>query len=52
MIDFTDAARQKVREYMDMAEGSSLGVRVVAHRQGRSSAGERRGDARRAEEYE
>jgi Fe/S biogenesis protein NfuA len=35
MIDFTDAARQKVREYMDMAEGANLGVRVVAHRQGK-----------------
>jgi len=35
MIAFTDAAQQKVREYMDMAASSSLGVRVVAHRQGR-----------------
>lgn len=35
MITFTENARQKVREYMDMAEGESLGVRVVAHRQGK-----------------
>ena len=35
MIEFTEAACEKVREYMGMAESSSLGVRVVAHRQGR-----------------
>ena len=35
MIEFTEEARKKVREYMDMAEGSSLGVRVVVHRQAR-----------------
>ena len=35
MITFTEEARKKVREYMDMAEGTSLGVRVVAHREGR-----------------
>lgn len=35
MITFTDTARQKVREYMDMSETPSLGVRVVAHRSGR-----------------
>ena len=35
MITFTEDAQKKVREYMDMAEGSCLGVRVVAHRQGR-----------------
>ena len=35
MITFTDAARQKVREYMDMSETPTLGVRVVAHRFGR-----------------
>ena len=35
MITFTDTARQKVREYMDMSENPSLGVRVVAHRFGR-----------------
>ena len=35
MITFTDTARQKVREYMDMSETTSLGVRVVAHRSGR-----------------
>ena len=35
MITFTDTARQKVREYMDMSETPSLGVRVVAHRFGR-----------------
>ena len=35
MITFTDAATQKVREYMDMNETPTLGVRVVAHRFGR-----------------
>jgi Fe/S biogenesis protein NfuA len=35
MIAFTDTAQQKVREYMDMSETPSLGVRVVAHRFGR-----------------
>jgi len=35
MITFSEDARNKVREYMDMAEGSSLGVRVVVHRQAR-----------------
>ena len=35
MIIFTDAAREKVREYMDMNETPALGVRVVAHRFGR-----------------
>jgi Fe/S biogenesis protein NfuA len=35
MITFTEDARNKVREYMDMAEGTSLGVRVVVHRQAR-----------------
>ena len=35
MITFTDTARQKVREYMDMSETPTLGVRVVAHRFGR-----------------
>ena len=35
MITFTETARQKVREYMDMSETPSLGVRVVAHRFGR-----------------
>lgn len=35
MVNFTETARQKVREYMDIAEGESPGVRVVAHRQGR-----------------
>jgi Fe/S biogenesis protein NfuA len=35
MVILTEEARQKVREYMDMAEGTCLGVRVVAHRQGR-----------------
>ena len=35
MITFTDAARQKVREYMEMSETPTLGVRVVAHRFGR-----------------
>ena len=34
MIEFTESARQKVQEYMKMADSSSLGVRVVAHRQG------------------
>jgi Fe/S biogenesis protein NfuA len=35
MVILTEEARQKVREYIDMAEGTCLGVRVVAHRQGR-----------------
>ena len=35
MITFTDTARKKVLEYMDMSETPSLGVRVVAHRFGR-----------------
>jgi len=35
MIIFTDAAREKVREYMDMNETPTLGVRVVAHRFGK-----------------
>jgi Fe/S biogenesis protein NfuA len=35
MISFTDTAREKVREYMDLSETPSLGVRVVAHRFGR-----------------
>ncbi len=39
MITFTEAAGAKVLEYMGMTEGSCLGVRVVAHRQGRSRFG-------------
>ncbi len=35
MLTMTDAARQKVREYMEMSESPTLGVRVVAHRFGR-----------------
>ena len=35
MITFTETAKQKVREYMDMAENGCEGVRVTAHRQGR-----------------
>jgi Fe/S biogenesis protein NfuA len=35
MIIFTDAAREKVREYIDLNETPTLGVRVVAHRFGR-----------------
>jgi Fe/S biogenesis protein NfuA len=35
MISFTDAARQKVREYMDQAENGCIGLRVMADRQGR-----------------
>jgi Fe/S biogenesis protein NfuA len=35
MITFTETARKKVREYMDMAENDSAGVRITAHRQGR-----------------
>lgn len=35
MVTFTETARQKVREYMDMSETPCLGVRVVAHRFGR-----------------
>jgi Fe/S biogenesis protein NfuA len=35
MIIFTDTAREKVREYMDLSETPTLGVRVVAHRSGK-----------------
>jgi Fe/S biogenesis protein NfuA len=35
MITFTDTAREKVREYMDLSETPTLGVRVVAHRFGK-----------------
>jgi Fe/S biogenesis protein NfuA len=35
MITFTDEAKQKVREYMDMAEGGPIGVRLLANRLGR-----------------
>jgi Fe/S biogenesis protein NfuA len=35
MTTFTDAAREKVREYIEMSETPVLGVRVVAHRFGR-----------------
>ncbi len=35
MLTFTDGAKQKVREYMDMAEGGPVGVRVSADRLGR-----------------
>jgi Fe/S biogenesis protein NfuA len=35
MITFTDAAKQKVREFMDQAEGGPIGVRVMAGRMGR-----------------
>jgi len=35
MITFTDEAKQKVREYMDSAEGEPIGVRVMADRLGR-----------------
>jgi Fe/S biogenesis protein NfuA len=35
MTTFTDTARDKVREYMEMSETPVLGVRVVAHRFGR-----------------
>ena len=35
MAAFSDTARQKVREYMDMSETPTLGVRVVAHRFGK-----------------
>lgn len=35
MLTVTDAARQKVREYMELSEATALGVRVVAHRFGR-----------------
>jgi Fe/S biogenesis protein NfuA len=34
MISFTDAAKEKVREYMEMAESNSIGVRVLADRLG------------------
>lgn len=36
MITFTDVARSKVKEYMEMAENGCQGVRVVVHRQGRA----------------
>ncbi len=35
MITFTDTAREKVREYMNLSETPTLGVRVVAHRFGK-----------------
>lgn len=35
MITFTDTAKDKVREYMDMSDTKTLGVRVAAHRFGR-----------------
>ncbi len=35
-ISFTDAARSKIREYMEMAENGCIGLRLAAHRQGRS----------------
>ena len=35
MITFTDTAREKVREYMNLSETPTLGVRVVARRFGR-----------------
>lgn len=35
MITLTDEAKQKIVEYMDMAEGGPLGVRVMANRVGR-----------------
>jgi Fe/S biogenesis protein NfuA len=36
MITFTDAAKEKVSEYIEMAEGGPVGVRVMADRLGRS----------------
>lgn len=35
MVTFTDTAREKVREYMEMAEGGPIGVRIMADRLGR-----------------
>ena len=35
MITFTEAAKQKVREYMDQADNGCIGLRVMADRQGR-----------------
>lgn len=35
MITFTQTAREKVKEYMDMADNGCQGVRVVVHPQGR-----------------
>jgi len=36
MITFTDAAKQKVREYMDQATNGCIGLRIMADRQGRN----------------
>jgi len=36
MITFTEAAKEKVREYMDQAENGCVGLRVMADRQGRN----------------
>jgi Fe/S biogenesis protein NfuA len=35
MINFTDGAKEKVQEYLDMSEASPVGLRVMADRQGR-----------------
>jgi Fe/S biogenesis protein NfuA len=35
MITFTDDAREKVQEYLDMSEAGAVGLRVMADRQGR-----------------
>jgi Fe/S biogenesis protein NfuA len=35
MITFTDVAKEKVREFMDSAEGECAGLRVAAARQGK-----------------
>jgi Fe/S biogenesis protein NfuA len=35
MISFTDTAKEKVSEYMEMADNEPIGVRVIADRQGR-----------------
>jgi len=35
MITFTESAREKVSEYMEMADNGPIGVRVIADRQGR-----------------
>jgi Fe/S biogenesis protein NfuA len=35
MITFTEAAKQKVREYIDQASSDCVGLRVMADRQGR-----------------
>jgi len=35
MITFTDGAKEKVKEYLEMSESGPVGIRVMADRQGR-----------------